>query len=268
MSDLIPHSTVSAMAGVYRIEMANLKRLYEESLAACGRLADGFRDAQSYSSDFSISWHVTCGRHYNSNWEEIEDKFKRDAWASIVHRIGLKKIMSVKKRQEFEQQMKSGELPDITEETIFGVLSTWADQAQEMAKEAAVEVFNWLRPNYHSQLSDLKTNCSWKVGRKVIVRYCEPGYGRSKFRIGHYHQDRFIAMDNVFHTMDGKGKLNGTYGPLVDGISSSDSQYSETEYFKTKCHKNGNVHIEFKRLDLVKQLNYLAVGSNEIGDDS
>lgn len=29
-----------------------------------------------------------------------------------------------------------------------------------------------------------------------------------------------------------------------------------------------NIHLEFKRLDLVKRLNFQAAGSNELGDDS
>lgn len=267
-SDLIPHSTVSVMAGVYRVEMENLKRLHDDCKASTKRLASAFLDSESWRYGFQIAWSVSGHRHGDDSWEVIQDKFKRDAWASIVHRIGLKKIMSVKKREEFDKQMSSGELPEITEETIYGVLSTWATQAQDMVKEAAVEVFNWLRPSSRNSLSDLKTNCAWKVGRKAIMRGCEPGYGRSKFRIGHYSQAKYTAMDNVFHSMDGKGALSGTYGPLCDAVSSSESSISETDYFRVKCHKNGNVHIEFKRLDLVKQLNYLAAGVNEIGDDS
>lgn len=35
----------------------------------------------------------------------------------------------------------------------------------------------------------------------------------------------------------------------------------ETAYFRFRCFKNGNLHIEFKRLDLVARLNQVAGGA-------
>jgi len=44
---------------------------------------------------------------------------------------------------------------------------------------------------------------------------------------------------------------------LVDAINTSNGT-GETEYFKFKACKNGNLHLEFKRMDLVSKLNQLA----------
>jgi hypothetical protein len=53
--------------------------------------------------------------------------------------------------------------------------------------------------------------------------------------------------------------------PLVAAIEAAEDGHGETAYFKFKCHKNRNLHLEFKRLDLVKQLNGLATGEYVLG---
>ena len=79
-------------------------------------------------------------------------------------------------------------------------------------------------------------------------------YGRSR--------DVLRAMDNVFHLLDGQGTVKTTEGPLVDAINACpvDVGEGETVYFRFKCYRNRNLHLEFKRMDLVQKLNAVAGG--------
>lgn len=57
-----------------------------------------------------------------------------------------------------------------------------------------------------------------------------------------------------------------TITPLVDAIGTSGIKgVGETEYFKFKCYKNGNLHLEFKRSDLVDTLNQIAGDNSQLG---
>jgi hypothetical protein len=82
-------------------------------------------------------------------------------------------------------------------------------------------------------------------------------------------------MDKVFHYLDANKPFTANYNsPLIDALESAlanrreevnPKSYAqgETEYFAFKVYMNGNVHITFRRLDLVARLNAVA-GKNEL----
>jgi len=222
----------------------------------------------SYYEPFGIDFEYDGHRHNYDKGDEIRDCMARRVWGLLVDRIGLRNIMSVKKRAEFDRQLKDGELPPITEETILDILMGLAGQARDFAKEASLEVFDILRPR-GPWSGKYKTNDAFRVGRKVILSsMVEPGYSSNgSFRPNHYREQSLIAIDGVFHLLDGKGVMRDHRGPLVNAIIASQDGRGETEYFRFKCFKNHNLHLEMKRLDLVKQLNLLATGEHVLGHD-
>ena len=92
------------------------------------------------------------------------------------------------------------------------------------------------------------------------------GYSGKPFRVNYSKDQHILALDSVFSLLDGKGPIRDYKSPLREAIDACDGK-GETTYFRFKCYRNGNLHLEFKRLDLVKQLNGLAVGSFELGRD-
>lgn len=71
-------------------------------------------------------------------------------------------------------------------------------------------------------------------------------------------------MENVFHALDGKGSISKSHrGLLVDAIEALEWRgdgRGETELFEFRCFRNGNLHLRFKRLDLLKRFNQRAGG--------
>lgn len=135
-----------------------------------------------------------------------------------------------------------------------------ANSVPQLIDEAVREVFEWLRPG--GWQARYKTNTQFEVGRRVIRANCvEVGWG-TNFRVSHYHEPNLTALDNVFHVLDGNGTVKTTRGPLVDAINATPKVGTggETVYFKFKCFLNSNLHIEFKRMDLVTKLNQVAGG--------
>jgi len=76
-----------------------------------------------------------------------------------------------------------------------------------------------------------------------------------------------MCIDKVFYALDGKGIPPGYNTPLVDAINNTPTSvgHGETEYFKFKCYQNNNLHLNFKRMDLVKKLNRIAGNNTRIG---
>lgn len=264
-------ATATAMAREYREATAEITQAVQILKEQCNRLFRAFQDpAEKYPSNhFQIDLEYYSSRTYNlDGLDRIFKGMKRQAWECLVNKLGIKNIMSVKRRKEFESQLESGDLPEITEDAILGLLFGLADQAKDFATEAAKEVFDILRPRGHWG-GQYKTNDAFRVGRRVILSsYVESSYGGpGRFRVNYHYEQHLTAIDAIFHLLDGKGVLKERRSPLYQAIETAEGGKGETEYFRFKCFKNRNLHLEFKRLDLVKQLNGLAAGEYVLGED-
>ena len=75
----------------------------------------------------------------------------------------------------------------------------------------------------------------------------------------------WLALDQVFHLLDGKRQNHESYsGELCDAIlaqTGSGKNDFATTYFKGRCFANGNLHLEFTRMDLVGRFNVIAGGA-------
>jgi hypothetical protein len=265
--DVIPNYEATQMAKVYREATESIARHMAEIAAETKRIEGAFalEAVGSYYRPFEIDFMFHSHRASADRCQEIFDQMKRTAWQILINKLGLRNIMSVKRRGEVDRQIEKGECPDINEETILDVLLGLADQARGFAAEAAKEVFEILRPHR----SGYKTNNVFRIGRRVILAHrVDQQYDGKKFRPTHYREQELTAIDGIFHLLDGKGVMRENRGPLVNAILSSPDGKGETDYFRFKCFKNGNLHIEMKRLDLVMELNLQAVGERVLGNDA
>lgn len=258
--------TASYMAREFSEATTDIARAVGELRAATKRLDAAFRtDADHDWSRFGLE--IEFRRHRCDDVKDIQGYMEREAWSVLVDKLGIKNVMSVAKRKEFDEQLERGQLPPVCEETISAILLGLVGQAKDFAKEAAREVFDILRPRGHWG-GQYVTNNAFRVGRRVILsNRVEQSYSGG-FRCNYHWTQELTAIDGIFHLLDGKGVMRRNRGPLVNAIDACDSTgRGETEYFRFKCFKNRNLHLEFRRLDLVKQLNGLASGEYVLGED-
>lgn len=270
-SDIVPRSSVVALVAAYQHAGSQIKMAYKLLEDAKETLDQTFISGSGYY--FSVN---DCDRPGvgDKAYTKQMDALKRDAWRAIVDRLELRKMLSIKRREELDKQLycrdhyrddKVLPLPEITEENVFAMLEETAAKSVDYAKEAVFEVFDWLRPR-GGRNADLKTNQKWKVGNKIITRGCELRYSRGAFTVMYDYQKHFIALDNVFHMLDGRGVLKSHSGPLVAAIEASEDGTGQTDFFSFKCCKNGNIHITFTRPDLVDKINLMAGNRTRLGN--
>ena len=191
--------------------------------------------------------------------DAILKNIKKDAWRHIVERLELRRLLSIKRRDELDRQLEDVEkLPELTEENILSMFQQSAENVDIYLEEAVEEVFDYLRPPG----SQYKTNTEYELQKRVILSYAvEKAWNRGKFRVN-YHREKYLtALDNVFSMIDGQGPVKTYNGALYDAITDSPDGKGETPYFRFKCYLNGNLHLEFKRSDLVAKLNAVAGGN-------
>jgi len=257
---LVKKQTVSEMCTAWRQSEEDIKTAFSLLVSAEARLRDAFK-ADSYR--FHLDRRDASYRNFTEP-EKLMSELKKDAWSTLIDRLELRKFMSVKKRGELDRQLHDGDgakLPPIEETVILDMLFDMAGKVDDYMQEAVKDVFEFLRPRGY--MAEYKTNSEYEIGRKVILGYAiRPAFSGNKFDVCYGRsRDELNALDNVFHLLEGKGMAKTHYGPLCDAIHSSENGSGETEYFKFKCCKNQNLHLEFKRMDLVARLNTIAGGA-------
>jgi len=261
-TDVVNYTTASQMADVYQRAIARIRVAHAMVEQEAKALQDAF-EGRSY--DFDIS--MTLG-HSNSrlNMEQIVDKMKRSAWGRIIEKIGVRKVMSSKQQKELDDYLQGGrqsygcdkspEMPDITADNILSVIGGYYQAAPDMLMELIREEYDFWKAY---RPSEYKRNSFEKLTPRIIKAYIvSMGYGRNPFGLNYNNASHVTALDSIFHLLDGQGPLTGHKGPLADAINGSADGTGETEYFRFKCYKNHNIHLDFKRLDLLAKLNQLA----------
>lgn len=260
-AELANRSTVSEMVDAYSRAGALVVEAYEMLADAKKTLETAFG---SHYNDFgTIPGRDMYYREYSELPAEIMRKIKKSAWCCIVEKLGIKKVMSVKASEELSKKLQDEKsMPEIDYGVIFATLEMMVNSADDYAKEAIKEVYEILRPaaTRNTQLKTNQKNAKFALGKKVILPWKVEGSYSSKtpFRVSWRNEAEITAIDKVFHQLDGAGIPDGYKSELVDAISTSPDGYGETEYFKFRACENRNLHLEFKRLDLVNKLNQVA----------
>jgi len=251
MHDIIPRNNAVALEATYNeavkkvTEAFELLREAESSLKQVGLLRD-------------ISGILTTYRGSCDCDDVVEPTFnhlKQSAWQYIISRLELREMLSLKKREELDRQIQDCDLPDFTAENIHNLIHGFVGGFDNVLEEAVKEVFDLYRPG--PWRDELKTNENnrWGLKDKVIVRDVVTDYG-----INVYREDKLNALDRVFHLLD--GKRVPTYPNTLSGIiytaRRAKQRTAETDYFSLKWFRNGNLHIVFKRPDLVREINKIA----------
>lgn len=203
--------------------------------------------------------------------EDVLNELKKSAWKSVVNKIEIRKVMSIKKAKELDESLEDHrKLPELTLENIRAMSEGMIDEKDDLFKDSVLEVFEWLRPgasDYNQHKTNVR-NGRYALGPKIVLtNVVYPGYGSNPFRVGEYSNKYLIAVDNVFHNIDGNMLENGYVSPLVDAINTCRGGKGKTDYFSFKVYKNGNLHLEFTRLDLVARLNAIAGGTRFTGEN-
>lgn len=191
--------------------------------------------------------------------QAIETLMRRNFWGYVADKTEIRKIMSIKRRDELDKQIYYDTetlLPEPTEKSVFDFLNSNLGRAKEFAEEAVMEVFNFLRPR--KSVHQFKTNDEFMIGPKVLrERVMDVAYIA---RVAFGYEKHLWAMDNLFRLLDGKPvpKYPDDLVTTINTACQQNRDSAENDYARFRWYKKGSMHIEFKRLDLVAKLNEIA----------
>lgn len=264
----VEHQKISSLVENYYLTIRDVELGLHHLVKAKERIGGTIRWSQEIyiKTDF---WEVP------DDVESCKKEITASFWRYALSLLNFNAFMTDKRKREIEHQIESGELPPFTTENVMGTLQGFVDNLDDLLKESIGETFDFLRqkPRWGKTY---KTNKEFRINKKVILDYIvDVTRYSSSYRsisLSPFCTTKLQAMDNTFSLLDGKG-IAKYPGNLVTALrlAMSDKKTScETEYFKCKWFFNRNMHIEFKRLDLLKEVNKIggsltpnAVGKSE-----
>jgi len=244
---------IAAFLDVYARSIERIRRAYDTLAEAQTELDSMFGSAYSCSD---VTGRHAPGAYWTTKEpgkyaDAIQKEIDKKVWRRILDRLGAGKVLSAARQKKIDEQIEAGQVGPVDTETILRVAGEFMQAAPDMARELYAEAFEALRPP-HSQL---KTNHLYRIGPKVIIACLDHSYN-GKMRVSHWREAKIASIDKAFHLLDGKPIPGGYRTPLIDAVNTTPyHEKGSTEYFTFEGFGNGNLHITFRRPDLVAALN-------------
>lgn len=239
---------------------ADAEREVTEAIGLLRKAEGRLKPFMEYVHILPHGWYI-----YEDTAGKIVAEIRRDTWRFLLQKTRVRELCSQRQTRQFEEELKGDDLPEVTELSVANLLDRLQQDLPDMFAEAMKEVFDWLRPSGGWQ-AQYKSNHPEYVGRKVIKCYVVDELWDRRFSLRCGDRQALQALDNVFHMLDGKGIARYPENLLTafEAAAQRKEQVCVTPYFECRWFKNGNMHITFRRMDLVKELNRRA-GASGLG---
>lgn len=204
--------------------------------------------SRNEDSEFLSTMRIPPLENYLKTARKMLD---RGVWARIMDMSEIENVMDKKARDELRQSLMS-DPPEATVDNIRATMETLMGQADMMFRRGVAECFSHLDRRF-------KSHDGWKIGGRIILSYAISESGHWSYY--NNHQDTVADIERVFHILDGLDAPGSYYGLAAAVDRERGHRWErwagkvETEYFRVWIYKNGNVHIWFKRDDLLDKVN-------------
>ncbi len=265
---LIPWNTIERMVAL-RDEALRKYEIAHDALTAAQTAIGDARAAGAAASMRVNSYNFhTHGDRRERNFLCNLDVAEREAflaaarrltdtgvWAQIVELTELETVMDKEEKDKLRAALVE-DPPEVTVENVYATLERFVAEADTIWKRGLANCFSRLDRRFRS-------HTGWKIGSRVIVDRAFDDWGHWSFSSN--HKDTVLDVERVFFLLDGRTQPPHYAGIIaqIDDVRSRGPRLSafqsviETEYFRVRVYKNGNLHLWFRRDDLVRKANLL-----------
>lgn len=246
-TDIVPKATIHELVGHRDRCLADYEaacRLVEAANEAARSAAPGFTCPPSLAV-------VADGYGYRARIADFRAKLDAACWSSLMVRSGIEDLMGARQREEFRDQLDR----DPPAFTLDNILATFADlgsRTDEIFRQSIIDVFERLPRSY-------KSHDGFKVGARIVAEYAVSKWG------SHFHwyhsshrdaRDTLDDLDRIFHRLDGTDhSATGKATDIAAAAMQAGATEVETRFFRLRWFANGNLHVWFRRPDLVREMN-------------
>lgn len=184
--------------------------------------------------------------------KKVRSELDISMWRRAFDLTGFKQLMDAQAVDEFEKSLYPTP-PEFTEGTIRATFIDLRMNAESMFRRGVFNVFRYLSDDYRTNARE-----PFRIGRKVVMSgmVCSSykAGGHLRINYGSHSSDKLNDLDRVVQTLDGQVFQPHILRSAMDLVFEQGEVF-ENSYYRAKAYKNGNLHLEFKRLDLLEKVN-------------
>lgn len=260
---LANRQTVRELVAVYERARARIFAAFAEIDAAELDLTRAFGKRTVADDDYRV---ISVQGKYNNRapqWSKPEatmEAIDREVWKCLTDKLEIKRMMSIAAAKELDEQLQKNELPPVSLESIEAMARGFQQQAPTFLEDSIREVFEFLRPHN----GRYKRNSQFEIPKRVVLEFMVEQSWQGWRTQCHQHSgdrdQRLVALENVLNSLDGNGSVCKTHHSDIYNALSEQGQFGATALFRYRAFQNGNLHLDWLRLDLLARLNQIAGG--------
>lgn len=238
-------------------------KLYDEHLKVGAKMNDLL--GNFYGRDLTF----TCTEDGST---KLRNEFKKDlqkaGWGFIFNKMNLQKYMTKGVREDINKFVEQQQNIPFTMKNIYLMLDIVVQTAGQRMDKAILEVFDRVTEHHHDNRYNVKgwkTNSHFLVGKKFILPYMinpakEYGFTSDTYNSLKNSYDGIIPdFEKALCHLTGTpfetetfSKERGVWEKVgINSVNRSINrntygEWYDSEFFKYKGYKNGNMHFEFK----------------------
>ena len=266
----------------------NLVESYNETLKVCLETIKGYYSNYNRVIGYlslSIGNADVDNHQYKSNSEfnyfinkainNIAYSIRTKYWNDTLNLPEVQTRLTIKKRREFYDSIKSYSYMDFTERNIRNFILNLVKSYEETLSEAVTDLFDIFTIKYHYStefdknrhyFDGWKTNEAFFVNSKVIrpmvTSYDMPFFDSwtGKNRIHYSIKEKLNDIDLVMRYF--KFYSDDSFISIVDALEANfeigKTRGIESTFFKISVYKKGTIHLTFKDEDIRRRFNIIA----------
>jgi protein-L-isoaspartate O-methyltransferase len=255
MTAIIPRSTVVELEA-HRARALELYATAWEALEAAGR-AHGQATVKGGTGGMIFSTgRYGDAKHYSALadrepfLDEARKQIDRGMWDHLILSTGIERLMDKTERDAFRDQL-SKDPPPATADNVLATFERLAGEAGMIFARGLALAFSKLDRRFRS-------HDGFKIGARVVFN---SGFSDGRWNYYSKRDEHLRDVERCFYVLDGKVQpdrsagIVGTVDLARPALWGPQAFEAEDEYFRVRVFKNGNVHVWFKRDDLVEKVN-------------
>lgn len=185
--------------------------------------------------------------------KEAQKDVDRATWRHLLVVSGMERLMDQTAKAQFDDQLKN-DPPEVSADTCRATMTALFEEAPTIFKRGIAESFSTLDRRFRS-------HDGFKIGSRIVLTRAFNEHG--SWNYGYEAEAKFRDVERTFYVLDRKQQPDRQDGILgVIDAARSGSYCAKTftvedAYFRVRVFKNGNIHVWFKRDDLLVKVNQL-----------
>lgn len=185
--------------------------------------------------------------------ETAQDEQNRCLWVAFIQNTPLWPLMDREEREKMLTSLEN-ENPKFTYEAALATSLHHKAQSEIYYRRGLVNSFRHVVSQRQGDLaftSRFKSNDCFKLSGKIVLKFYDVDSFSKRKLDRAYHT--LCDIERSFLMVDGKELAGQSIADSL--VSAYETDRIENDYFEIRIYKNGNIHVFFKRPDLVKKIN-------------